>query len=95
MKKNILILTITGGVLFLAVFFIGRSSHEWEGVDKTVVERIAAAAGRAPRKPLFDTEKGDVLLFAFLVAGACGGFVAGYSFRRLFSPDHGVGRQEG
>jgi hypothetical protein len=58
----------------------------WEGVDKTVVERFATAAGRPPRDPYLNTDRGDLLLFVFLLAGAGGGFVAGYTFRTLFPP---------
>ncbi|MHB8836324.1 MAG: cobalt transporter [Candidatus Methylomirabilia bacterium] len=58
----------------------------WDGVDKTVVEKFAHAAGRPPREPLINTDRGDLLLFVFLLAGAAGGFVAGYCFRALFPP---------
>ena len=63
--------------------------EKWKGVDETVVEKFAEQAGRPPRKPFINTDQGDILLFAFLVAGMIGGFVAGYSFRTLFPPkDH-------
>jgi cobalt/nickel transport system permease protein len=58
----------------------------WEGVDKTVIEKFAADAGHAAREPYINTEQGDLLLFLFLLAGAVGGFVAGYAFRGLFPP---------
>jgi cobalt/nickel transport protein len=53
----------------------------WSGVDESVVGKIAGAAGRHARAPFVE---GDLLLFAFLVAGIVGGFVLGYTFRRLF-----------
>lgn len=53
----------------------------WAGVDDAVVGKIAGAAGRHARTPFVD---GDLLLFAFLVAGILGGFVLGWMFRRLF-----------
>lgn len=56
----------------------------WPSVDETVVEKFATAAGRPPHPPLIDPGEGDLLLFLFLVAGAAGGFVAGYYFRELF-----------
>ena len=62
------------------------ASPNYEGVDKTVVEKFAADAGRPPQKPLIDTDRGDLLLFLFLTAGAAGGFIAGYAFRSLFPP---------
>ena len=52
----------------------------WAGVDDAVVGKIAGAAGRHARAPFVD---GDLLLFAFLVAGILGGFVLGWTFRRL------------
>jgi hypothetical protein len=53
----------------------------WSGVDETVVGKFAAEAGRHARAPLVE---GDLLLFAFLLAGIVGGFVLGYYFRTLF-----------
>ena len=51
-----------------------------------MVEKYAEAAGRPPREPYINTDQGDLLLFCFLVAGAIGGFIAGYYFRALFPP---------
>jgi cobalt/nickel transport system permease protein len=61
----------------------------WDGVDKTVVEKFAQEAGRPPREPLINTDRGDLLLFVFLAAGAVGGFAAGYCYRALFPPRGG------
>ena len=58
----------------------------WSGVDETVIEKFAAAAGRPAREPLINTDQGDLLLFVFLVAGIVGGFIGGYYFRALFPP---------
>lgn len=60
------------------------AAERWRGVDETVVERVAVAAGRKPWTVPFAPE-GDALLFAFLVAGLVGGFVLGYTYRALFS----------
>lgn len=60
----------------------------WSGVDETVVEKYAEAAGRPGRAPLINTDQGDLLLFVFLLAGAIGGFVAGYSYRSLAQRSH-------
>jgi cobalt/nickel transport system permease protein len=57
------------------------AAEKWPGVDESVVARVAAEAGRAPRPPLVE---GDLLLFLFLVAGIVGGFALGYYFRALF-----------
>jgi hypothetical protein len=63
-----------------------NTSPSWEGVDKTVVARVATEAGRPPRDPYINTDQGDLLLFLFLLAGAVGGFIVGYAFRSLFPP---------
>jgi ABC-type cobalt transport system substrate-binding protein len=79
--------------LILSVTFLGwalsRTSSSWSGVDETVVERFAEKAGRKAGEPLINTDQGDLLLFVFLIAGAAGGFIAGYSFRGLFPPSGG------
>jgi cobalt/nickel transport system permease protein len=74
--------------LWLAVGFAPHclAQERWQGVDETVVGKIAREAGRPPKAPLLPTDQGDLQLFAFLLAGALGGFVAGYSFRGLFPP---------
>ncbi len=56
---------------------------KWPGVDESVIERIARQQGREAREPLINTDQGDLLLFVFLVAGAAGGFAAGYCWRML------------
>jgi ABC-type cobalt transport system substrate-binding protein len=58
----------------------------WEGVDKTVIEKVATEAGHPAREPYINTDQGDLLLFLFLLAGAIGGFIVGYAFRSLFPP---------
>lgn len=74
---------ITG---FQPVRYVLASSSSWEGVDKTVVEKVAAQAGHPTTSPLINTDQGDLLLFLFLLAGVIGGFVMGYFFRGLFPP---------
>jgi ABC-type cobalt transport system substrate-binding protein len=77
------------GVLLLALgtwFGLSRISAEWSGVDETVVEKFAEEARRPAREPYINTDQGDLLLFVFLIAGTCGGFIAGYYFRELFPP---------
>ena len=46
---------------------------------------MAKEQGREAREPIINTDQGDLLLFVFLLAGAVGGFVAGYYWRRLIS----------
>lgn len=59
------------------------ASGKWEGVDESVVERVAKEHGREASKPFINTDQGDLLLFVFLLAGAAGGFAAGYYWRVL------------
>lgn len=67
----------------------------WQGVDETVVKKVAADAGRPAREPYLNTDQGDLLLFLFLLAGAVGGFIMGYTFRGLFPPRRTAQDQEG
>lgn len=67
-------------VLFSSLFAI--AAEKWQGVDEAVVGRIAGEHGREARKVLIEAE-GDLQLFLFLMAGAIGGFVAGYYWRVL------------
>ncbi|NQT21379.1 MAG: cobalt ABC transporter permease [Planctomycetes bacterium] len=71
-------------MLLAAGLYLSAAEGDWPGVDETVVEKFAEEAGRPPREPYMNTDKGDLLLFLFLVAGAAGGFVSGYCFRELF-----------
>ena len=85
MKKTAIGFLIVASLAGLA-FFVSKVSPEWEGVDASVVGKYAEEAGRPPRKAYIDTDRGDLLLFFFLIAGAAGGFVGGYCFRSLFPP---------
>jgi hypothetical protein len=67
----------------LILFAGGTAAAKWGGVDETVVEKYAEEHGRAARDPYINTDKGDLLLFAFLIAGAAGGFMGGYYWRML------------
>lgn len=69
--------------IFLFVIFSPiMASQKWPGVDETVVEKYAADHKRSAKDPIIKLE-GDVELFAFLSAGAIGGFIGGYFFRIL------------
>jgi hypothetical protein len=59
------------------------AADKWPGVDETVVEKYAKEHGREAREPFINTDQGDLLLFVFLIGGAVGGFVVGYSWRIL------------
>ncbi len=80
-----------GCALLLALFLIlahvplsaSESGARWQGVDESVVEKVAHEHGRNARAPLINTDQGDLLLFVFLMAGVVGGFVAGYYWRSL------------
>lgn len=73
--------------LLFAFYFFTLAPKSWEGVDEAVVEKIAKEHGREAREPLIDPGSGDLLLFAFLAAGAAGGFAAGYYWRQLTGKD--------
>jgi len=79
----------SGLIILLALgMYIGlrTSDSKWSGVDESVVEKFAIEANRPPHEPLINIEHGDLPLLLFLLAGAAGGFAAGYSFRGLFPP---------
>ncbi len=65
------------------------SQQNWPGVDESVVEKYAKEHGREAKEPLINTDQGDILLFVFLIAGAAGGFIAGYSWRMLMERKSG------
>ena len=77
-------------VLFTFYFFT-LAPRPWTGVDEAVVEKVAKEHGREARKPLINTDQGDLLLFVFLLAGAVGGFAAGYYWRVLTEKKAGKG----
>ncbi len=65
------------------LFTAALASEKWQGVDESVVERVAKEYGREAKTPLINTNQGDLLLFVFLLAGVVGGFTAGYYWRML------------
>jgi hypothetical protein len=85
MKKAALILLFAGVLLSGPMAAAGRTAP-WPGVDEAVIEKFAEKAGRPAWEPFINTDQGELLLFVFLLAGAAGGFVAGYWFRTLFPP---------
>jgi hypothetical protein len=62
-----------------------NKSGPWTGADVNVVEKIASEQGREASPPLINTDQGDLLLFVFAAAGAIGGFIAGYCWRKLIT----------
>jgi ABC-type cobalt transport system substrate-binding protein len=81
--KNLLLLLVTvlWVVFYLQSFALG--DEKWAGIDESVVEKVAKEHGREAKGPLINTDQGDLLLFVFLLAGAVGGFAAGYYWRIL------------
>ena len=59
------------------------AAEKWPGIDEAVVNRIAREHGRPEKTSLLPGAEGDLQLFLFLLAGAAGGFVAGYYWRVL------------
>ena len=90
MKKIVLILACSL-MLGLSVVIAHAADEGWPGVDDTVVGKYADAHGR-PAKPHLIEPTGDALLFAFLVAGAAGGFTMGYYYHD-FMTKNGTRRQ--
>ncbi len=82
LKIFLLHLILLPTVLFVFYFFT-LAPQQWQGVDEAVVRKIAREHGREARKPFLDPGEGDLLLFAFLMAGVIGGFGAGYWWRAL------------
>lgn len=81
--KILRLLIIMLPILFFGIYLFSLAPKPWTGVDEAVVEKIAKEHGREARAPLINPGSGDLLLFAFLVAGAVGGFAAGYYWRDL------------
>ena len=81
--KILLVHIIILPTLYFGLYFFSLAPKSWNGVDEAVVEKIAKEHGRPAVAPLIDPGSGDLLLFAFLVAGAAGGFTAGYYWRDL------------
>ena len=57
---------------------------EWTGIDVSIVGKYATKYGHPPREPYINTDKGDLLLFVFTIAGVIGGFIMGFNARKLF-----------
>ena len=81
---------LAGMLIFFLILGLGlgltQLNSKWPGVDEAVVQRFAREADRPPRDPYIHTDRGDLLLFFFLLAGVVGGFVGGYFYRELFPP---------
>jgi hypothetical protein len=77
---SIMLLLLTA---FCTLSPMTSADEKWSGVDESVVEKYAKEHGREAREPLINTDQGDLLLFVFLIAGAAGGFAAGYFWRSL------------
>jgi ABC-type cobalt transport system substrate-binding protein len=80
MMRSCLLCAVLLGYLFSGSLYAGE---KWPGVDEAVVNRIAREHGWEDRPPLVPAAEGDLQLFMFLMAGAVGGFVAGYYWRVL------------
>ena len=85
MKKVIIITGILFALALTAVVGPADADNKWPGVDEAVVQKFAENAGRPASEPFLNFGEGDIQLFFFLIAGAVGGFVAGYYYRDLFA----------
>lgn len=81
----LLVLALTAAV-GCALWYLPRQtpSGAWPGVDETVIGSVVERAGIPEPPPLFAWLQGDLLLFMFLCAGLCAGFVMGYFARVAF-----------
>jgi len=89
MRRYAIIMT---SAFLVSIAGVSPAVEQWQGIDETVVQKIAKEHGREARKSLIDTGEGDMQLFVFLLAGAVGGFTAGYCWRALMD---GRKRQDG
>lgn len=85
MRPKSAVLAALLGVMLLCLFGPRPALGKWHGTDVTVIDETAEEAGREAKPPLINTDQGDLLLFAFLLAGAAGGFVSGYYYHKLFA----------
>lgn len=83
-KKAVLCILILMAIVMIHRKISFASEGKWPGVDEAVVEKYAKKFGVQPREPFINTDQGDLLLFIFTLAGATGGFVMGYNFRKIF-----------
>ncbi len=83
-NKTRLFITILIFLSAITPFVLADEESKWPGVDETVVEKIAEEHGRTAWTPFINTDQGDLLLFIFLLAGICGGFIMGYNYHKLF-----------
>ncbi|MGC1404345.1 MAG: cobalt transporter [Thermodesulfobacteriota bacterium] len=81
--KNRLLLFTTVLLVLISLQSFAVGSEKWAGVDESVVKKVAQEQGRKAWEPIINTDQGDLLLFVFLLAGAVGGFIAGYYWRIL------------
>jgi ABC-type cobalt transport system substrate-binding protein len=86
MKKVVIITGLLFALALTVVVGLADTDNKWPGVDDAVVKKFAEDAGRPAREPYLNFGEGDIQLFFFLIAGAVGGFVAGYYYRDLFTP---------
>ncbi len=81
--KNFSLFFITILLIVFCLHSFALGTDKWEGVDEAVVKKVAREQGREAWAPIINTDQGDLLLFLFLLAGAVGGFIAGYYWRIL------------
>jgi ABC-type cobalt transport system substrate-binding protein len=77
------LITVCAVVLCILGSAVVYAGEKWPGIDEAVVNKIAREHGRDERPSLFPAAEGDLQLFLFLLAGAVGGFAAGYYWRIL------------
>lgn len=79
----IAIIAIWGWLVLSNTMQTESAEGPWGGVDVNVIEKFATEAGREIKEPIINTDQGDLLLFVFALAGAIGGFLMGYFWRKF------------
>jgi len=86
MKKTVIIVSL---LIFIGiVVYMAFTYDEVPGADEKlggVIEEYTQKVGVTERDPFINTDKGDILLFLFAIAGLTSGFYLGYSWKNIVS----------
>lgn len=79
--------------LIYTLFFFSLAPRSRTSVNEAVVAPVAKEQGKGVLTSLVNSDKGDLLLGIFLLAGAIGGFAGGYYWRMLISEKKNPGER--
>jgi cobalt/nickel transport system permease protein len=83
---------LAGGIAIL-ISSQSAAAADYTGIDELVIESAATQAGRPPRAPWIDLDRGDLGLFVFCLGGFVSGFFVGLNWNRLFGRTPGQMRK--